>query len=383
MSDYLGYYDKLLNAVEFNNPLWMRKEVTTLLFTEYDNIFRPVMQDIFPRTTAPVGEDGEVPSIDTTFSLPHITDPQYMSRFYDYLEMPDPRAVGFDKEECQARMTKEWGPQTNPLLYKNEWKAGFLEKKNQMLVANKIRAIERFIEYNLVNYTFGTASVMDNFGNQRTKQSNFMKSWDAKETVSTESDYLGGKSWDDTSADVLNDIDTLNLWMNEVADEEINVAYLGANTLNGMQHNQAIKELLKYHYDLTGRMIGGTLRGVNLKKVIGQTYKDDSTSSTRIGYPGQGSVKPDGYTTRYKYKMMTHVDSGSTYEWGLFVPGPIGNTFTAKCHPEHANPNSPYPNEWEDPRTKAIFSEIQMGFAPHVINFKNVFVVKRLAESKV
>jgi len=381
---YMGIYDKILNTAYSNQPDWMRTEASDTLFKAYDNLWKPVLQDIYPRTAAPGPENsGEPASVNTPFYLPNVADIQTMAGYYDFYEMPPPRGMAMDREKLQARLSKEWGPTYNPLEFKQDWRVGFLDRRNQLLSANAVKSISRLIEYELCAVSRGDENTLNRFGNQYAKTISRLKTFDALETTGIEADYLGGKAWDDADANPMDDIVTINLYLNEMASQELKMAFIGANTAAGLEKNTAVYELVKYHYDATRQPIAASIKGVTLQKVIGQTYKDAAISSTRVGYPGKGDVRFDNWTNRRKYKMMVSDDSGTGREWGLFVTGPVGNVFTAKTHPKHMNTNIPYVHEWKDPRTEWMFSELQLGFAPHVYDFAQMIVVQRLAEAKV
>lgn len=382
MVDYFGLYDKLVNTSYSNMPKWMRVETVYNLFKVYDNIWRPVLQELYPRTAAPAA-NGQPVAVDTPFLIPNVADPQTMSRFYDYLEMPDHRQVAFGKEEMQARMAKEWGPTFNPLEYANEWRTGFLEKRNQMLVSNAVRSLERLVEYELVQYSRGDQTHMANYGNQYDKQSGRMKKFDCGESSTSGTTYLNGKQWDASGCNPMDDIVKMQLYFNEMAGEDFTMGFIGPSTAAALEKNQTIYDIVKYHYDATQKPIATSIKGITLKKVIGQTYKDLSSNSAKLGYPGLGDIRADDWTTRKKIKMMTHAVSGTTYEFGIFAAGPVGNTYMAKCHPEHKDVTVPFANEWDDNRTKWKFSEMALGFCPYVYDFSRIMIVDRMAEALV
>jgi len=378
MADPMGLYDQLLNLVYSNAPAYMRNEAVYDVFKMYDNVWQPVLQDIYPRTPAPM-VGGKVVSVEDQFVIPNITDPQTMSQMMDRSERVPPRAIGSNKETMQARLTKEWGPVTDPFEFENEFKAGFLAKRNQILVQNAVRSVERRVEYELVGYSHGEQSTIDQYGDQYTKSISRLQKFDAAEAVSTEADYLSGNAWNDpANATPMYDIQKMELYMNEMAGESIRTGYIGPTTSFSLEQNTGLKELLKYHYDLTATPLATSLAGVTFKKVIGQTFKDDSTNSARVGYPGMGDVRFDNWTTRRKTKMM--VDSNG-WEWGLFVPGAIGNVFTARTNPKQTDSNTPYGHTWKDPQLEYVYSSVQFGFCPHVNDFARMIIVDNLAEA--
>ncbi|MHA1169934.1 MAG: hypothetical protein ACTSRU_19065 [Candidatus Hodarchaeales archaeon] len=380
MADPMGLYDSLLNSIYSNAPAYMREEAVYDVIKIYDQIWNPILQEIFPRTPAPsVG--GKTVSVEDEFVIPNTTDLQYMSQMMDRSERTTPRAVGFEKEVMQARLTKEWGPVTDPFEFENEFKAGFLAKRNQLLTQGAVKAIERRVEYELVGYSHGTQSTIERYGNQWTQSISRLKKFDASETVSSESDYLSGNSWDDAAnSKPMYDLQKIELHANEMAGESIKRGFIGASTAFSLEQNNGLKELLKYHYDLTATPLATSLGGITFTKVIGQTYKDDSTNSARVGYPGMGDVRKDNWTTRRKIKMMVDSDGD---EWGIFVPGPIGNLFTARTNPKQTNTDVPYGHTWDDAELEYVYSNVQFGFCPHVDDFARLIIVDKLSKALV
>jgi hypothetical protein len=382
MADPFGMYDKLVNTSYKNMPKWMRPQVSIELLRIYDNIWRPRMQELFPRAPAP-SANGKPVSVDTPFFTSYGADPQTMSKFSDYFERPTARGVGYQKEEMQGRLMKEWGPTYNPLEYPNEWRNGFLDSRNQQLVQNAVRSMERKIEYELVNYALGDATFMNQFGNQYAKQINRMKKFDCRQTVTSATDYLTGKGWDEANSTPVKDIAKMKLYYNKFAQEDPKFGMIGANTAYALEINAEIIDLVKWHYDVTQRPIGASIDGVTFQKIIGLTYKDSSANAGKLGYPGLGDIRPDDWSVRNQIDMMTNTVSGTKYEFGIFASGPVGNTFMCACHPKHENVNTPYSHEWEDPEFEFKFSQMSLGICPYVNDFAKIMPVMRLAVANV
>lgn len=384
----MGIYDRLLNGVASNATANMRQETESVLFKIYDNLWQPVLQEIMPRTTAPLVQ-GVVPSINDTWTLDTMVDPQTMAKASDMGERTRPRDIGFGDEIYQARMFHEDGPQSDPWRFEHELKSGFLSKRNQLLAMNAVRSISRRIEYELCGVVQGKQAFLDNYGDQYAKQitAGRQKIFDADETTSTDDDYLTGKRLDDVdNVDVQDMIAKINLYMGEKYEDATN-AYVGSNAAYYLGRNDKLKELKKWHYDMTMNPIGMTIDGVAFKKVKGQTYKDHSVNSSRVGYPGFGDMRADTWGTRTLKKMM--VDTGVTpdaggdaisTEWAIFTAGQIGNTFTARTHPKHGDPNSPYAHSWKDNELEYMYSRLQLGICPAIYDFSTFVVVKNIAK---
>ena len=168
--------------------------------------------------------------------------------------------------------------------------------------------------------------------------------------------------------------------MNDMASKELAYGFVGPRTAWFLDNNTKIREVEKYHFDTTKTIIGKTVKGVTLRKVMGQYYKEDTDNSGQIGYPGFGDHKYDTWADRNKVNMMTHVDT-DTYEWGLFAAaGDIGDMFMARTHENQKDAMSPYPHSWKDDELGYTYSSLQLGFGIGVKDFANFIVVNKLAK---
>jgi len=371
MTDYMGLYDDLLNKVFQNNPAFMRKEAETKLFNLYDDIWRPQLQDIYPRTVAEFSP-GQTATLNDQVQVEFGANPQVMARKADRMERTRPRDWGTDKYSMQAALFHEDGPQEDPFMFETELKSGYLARGNQMRAKMAVQALERRMEYELVHYTKGTPSVMDSYGNQRQKVYSRFKTFDAA------TDFATG-AWSTTAtSDPIDDIAMMNLYMNKFG-EDIKMGFVGPNTAYNLSKNKIVRELLKTHYDLLANPIATTIQGVTLKKVMGQTYKDDSLNANRVGYPGFGDIRFSSHTTDRMIKMM--VDAGQ--EWSIFVPGSIGSMNFVKTMKDHTSPQSPYVRSWEDKELGYVYSKLQIAMYPLVEDFAKIIKVTNMSAATV
>jgi len=369
---YIGIYNQLLNTVYANYLPRMRKEAEQDLFQFYDDLWRPHLQDIYPRSVATLS-GGQVATLNDQVPVAFAADSQYMARKMDRGERTLPRGYGEDRMTMQGAMFKENGPTLDPFEFETETKPGLLARRNQTLVTNAIKAIERRIEFELVGYTKQTPALMNSYGNQLDKLGGRFKTFNTGGTPGNLA-----MPWDNAAADVIDDINFMNLHMNEMG-EDIKMGFIGPATAYGIQKNAAIRDLIKYHFDLLAVPIATTIQGVTLKKVIGQTYKEDAVNANRIGYPGFGETRVDNYTTRRKIKMMVTSDK----EWGIFVPGPIGQTYAVKTHSKQGNAMVPYGHTWDDNELEYKYSSLQFGMFPFIDDPAKLIVVEDMASCVV
>jgi hypothetical protein len=334
--------------------------------------------------------DGSIPTVDDKLVADTMTYPQTMARPSDTFDRAKPRMVGRGDENYQARMFHEDGPVSDPWEYANEMKAGFLSRRNQMLAVNAVQSLSRRTEYELCGVVQGSQAFLDNYGDQYTKQitAGRQKIFDADEQVTTEADYLTSYRADDvTNFNLLDVIAEINLYMGSKF-EDANKAFVGANGSYYIRRNSKLQELAKIHMDLTANQLSNTIDNVLFKKIKGQTYKDDSVNSARVGYPGFGNMQADTWGSRTLKQMMVDVsvvlhDKTASTEWALFTAGDIGYTFTALTHPDHKDPTVPYVHTWDNRETGHMFSRLQQGICPIVNDFSNFVVVKNFCTVKV
>jgi len=375
-TNYYGVLNTMLNTEFGNAPSWMREEAVYRAFKIYDRMWQPKINEVLPRTPAPLA-NGQVCSIEDEFFVPVVADPQIISRFYDDDEDVKPLGVGFKRERFQGRMTKQWMPPAKSEEFENQFKAGFLDMRNAFLTDVALKSVERRVELEGVNYVAMNATTIAQYSDQPTTRG---FTFDASEATSTEADYLSGAAWDNWDADPMHDINKINRNMLKMCGKEVKRGFIGPNTSFGLRNNAKIKEQVKYFVDATQQVIGASILGVKMEVIAQMTSKDRTANSGKMGYPGLGDLQEDNWSDRNKFDFMTHVDSAVTYEYALFLPdGPIGNTFCLRTNKKHTDVTVPYGRTWMDPRTEKTYSNIQFGFAPSVEDFANVIKVNKIA----
>jgi len=380
-TDIYGLIDTFVNGIYTNAPAWAREEATYKFLKVFDNEWKPIMSDIMPRSAAP-SANGEVVSVDSMFYTLFTTDPQIMSPMADRRERTKPFAGNINRQGYQARMTRQGGPTMDPNQFKNEFKSGILDKINAPIVDIAMKSIERRIEYTDLQYVFGNTTLIEE--HSPGVETSRKKTFDAGITDATSAKYLSGAAWDNYGSDPMHDINKICLYGREMMGKDIKQGFIGPNTAFALENNTKILSQIQYHTDATNTVIANTLKGVTLKTVMGQSYKDSTTNAGKIGYPGLGNATPDNWTTRAKVDFMKHTTGGTSYEWALFVPGgSIGATFTAKTYPGQTDPNVPYFHTWKDPELEYVYSSLSLGFCPYVADFADVIIVEAIAEAKV
>lgn len=375
MADWKGLYTEYFNTVYSNAPLWMRKKGPQTVTKIYDNLFQPVSSEFLPRVEAPRGESGLPISPRTPFRVPITADPQYMSSYVDFGERPKKRAIAYRSEMYSASMIQEDGPEWNPLEFADEWQDQFIQFRNQFLAVNAVRALNRKIEYDNISYLYGKSWALGRFspGISTARK----KTLDAMN--GTDFPISGGHTWSDTTnAKPLADLSRIKFFGRELGGtQEINFGLIGNMTKYSLENNENIQKVVQYTQDYTNQTIGAKIAGVDLRYVAGLTYK--TVGAGRPSMPIVGDVRETTWDRDNRTRFMTHTDGGSTYEWGLFLPGKVGSTFMARTHPNHKDVNAPYVHSWIDEETEIRKTRMRLAYTPFVDDWSNVMVVKKLA----
>jgi hypothetical protein len=373
---YAGIFDKYLNGVYDNAPSWLRPEIELGMFKVYDQLFTPVLQEIFPRSIAMNGS--QVADVDTEFQVEFMVDPGIMAGFMDRREHVRPRAVSVGREKWRTRLVKEWGPTENPNVWQNHFKAGFLNKANAVLTEAVAKSINRKVEYEITRFAYGDG--IADWGSLPTDILARRKRLDASLAASATGAGLSGAMWNTVTSDPMDDIITMNQIMNEMEQGDIAKAFIGPNTAAALEKNARLLTVSQYHVDPTNTVIGKTVKGVTFKKVLGQHYKDVSTNSSKIHYPGKGDVRPDNWTTRTRVDMMVASGLQGNCEWGLFTPNKaVGNVLCSKVRVKQTDVMTPYAFSWQDQETEEIYTSLEFGFGVYAPDLASYLAVTNLS----
>jgi len=369
MTDWKGLFEEFSNTVYNNMPPWMRKQGPSMLIKMYDNYFQPISSEFMPRVAAPAQEGGRPVSPRTPFSVPVSSDPQGVSQYVDFGERPTKRKVALRRELYSASMIMEDGPEWNPMEFADEWNDEFLNFRNQFLLQSAIQNMNRKVEYDNISYIFGKNWALNRFSPGI--------STDRKKSLAANSD-LTGTSWSTkATADPIADLSEIRFYSREINAREARFGYIGNYTKFSLENNARIQNVMQYTTDYTNAIIGTRIGGIDFKYVGGLTYKN--VGSGRPSMPIVGDVRETTWTRDNRTRFMTHVD-GSTFEWGLFLPGNVGSTMMARCHPDHTNVMSPYVHSWMDEEHQIRKTRMKLSYVPFIDDWADVMVVTHLAE---
>ncbi len=340
MADFINDGWPNLNAPElipenFRNIHWD-------MIRTFDNKFSPVLTDILPMTEAP---DGGMQS----FMWPIYTAARPMARLYDAEEQTKYLgAPGIKDERFNTRITK-----AGFIRRFDEFKADFthdlISLKYQIMAESMVESIAQRIEYEIANVLYQNLTAIAQYtANQDTsralvadvKTGLFYKS--NKTTKISELDGLmTGIQWHKAGADIFRDFAAIKRAKEDMTGRELTKAFFGPETCMWLDINSAVIDRLKYIKDTTDGVLGTTIQGVTIKKVLGNNLKDASENQTfpvagtgKWGAPGRGDLDYDKWGDRNKVPIM--VDAGTTgREWGLMTEDIVGRTFNSYVHTLH------------------------------------------------
>jgi len=371
MTDWKGLYTEYFNTAFSNQPAWMRKKGPMMVTKMYDNLFQSVSQEFMPRIAAP-SIDGKPISPRTPFRVPITSDPQYISSYVDFGERPKARAIAYRSEMYSASMIQENGPEWNPLEFDDEWEDQFMNFRNQFLATSAVQALNRKIEYDNLSYIYGKSWALGRF-------SPGVSTGRKKSLNAANATQLKGVEWTTTAtADPLYDISKIKYYSREINGKEINFGLIGNMTKFALEQNTNLKNVMQYTQDYTNATIGARIGGVDLRFVGGLTYKN--VGSGRPSMPIVGDVRETTWDRDNRTRFMTESIGGTTYEWGLFLPGKVGNTLMARTHPKHTDVMSPYVHSWKDEEHEIRKTRMRLAYTPIIDDWANVMVVSQLAE---
>lgn len=266
-------------------------------------------------------------------------------------------------------------------LEPNQWDAEIGAGKMGTMLSFKIeeqsKALDRREEYEGLAYLFGDTTTINRYS---TQDQGRLREWD----VTSDSLGLTGNSWgtitgDSNLPDILFDLDRIIYNAKLIGDKPKSKFLVGPKTFFVMQRNINLKNDIKNVVDVRGNIVGSTLRGLNMKEVIFNRYKEVSGWSGMMGGPGLGSLMWDKWTDMKSQHMMRHTDGETTYEFGLITADEVGTrwkapVFTSERYPKGDDVTHSF---WEDdPLLLKSWRAKRRGYS--IDDFADVHVVKKI-----
>lgn len=342
----------------------------------FDNVFKPVLSDIFPMTEAADGGSRR-------FEWPIYTAARPMARLYDAEEQTRYLSAPAVKEEVFMTQITKNGFFRRLDEFKKDFSHNLISLKYQIQAETMVEGIAKRIEWETANVIFGNSYCLRQYSpNQDLSRglvanvaSGVFQQMDDKTTVINDlDDLLTGIQWHKSNADIFRDFATIKRAGEDMANRDFTKAFLGPETCMWMDINSTIVDRLKYVKDTTDGVLGTSIQGITVKKVRGNDLKDSAgnlasglAGSARFGYPGLGDLDYDKWNDRNKVPIM--VDGGPMgREWGLITSDIVGRTFNSYIHTLHqqqaATAIQPFVYQYSEQEPFRIKVRMERSFAP-------------------
>jgi hypothetical protein len=352
-----------------------------LMIRMFDRKFQPFFTGIFPKEPSR-GLDGAVGV--EKFDWPVMTSTRPMSRLYGRDEPTQYINAGGIKTEYFNTVITKAGFVRRYDEFEHDFTFGLISKKYRILAEEIVEAVNKRIEFECGNILYHNTWAV----NQYSKGIDMNRAlvadisggkfylYDHSTEISDLASLLTGLQWSNSSSDPYRDFAVIKRAHEDMMGREITTAFLGPETIMWLDINPTMKETVKYVKDLSNGVLGTTVQGVTIHKVIGNDLKEEAFYSGNAAppmyYPGMGDLDYDKWSDRNKVPLM--VDGGvNGKEWGVMAEEEVGNLFHSWINTKHqaqvGSPVIPYSKikEQDDPDRRMI--RIEKAFCPAVYDW--------------
>ena len=342
----------------------------------FDRKFVPFFTQIFP---AGESEGANGARGVEKFDWPVLTSTRPMARIYDRDEPTEYiNAGGVKTEYFNTRITK-LGFVRRYDEFEHDFTNGLISKKYRILAEEIIEGVNKRVEFECGNILYHNTYAINQYnkgydlGRSLTadlSNGKFYQSYHSTEITSLGC-LLSGAQWLKSSGYPFRDMAAVKRAHEDMMSRTLTKAFLGPETVMWLDINEKMVERTKYVKDLTNGVLGTTIQGVQIYKVLGNNLKEGTfykqDESPPPGYPGLGDLDYDKWTDRNKVPLM--VDGGvDGREWGIMSEDMVGNLFHSYINTKHmAQVNSaivPYSKTLEEDDPDRLKVRIEKAFCP-------------------
>lgn len=360
-------------------PAWLRRRYINLM-DWYDKEWQPWFMQMLPKTVAP-GRGAK-----DYWVRPYGADPQGMAKFYGDDEAIEP--MNYPHVVPWVYNCRKLGNafRRNKRTFKEDFLEGIVEKTHAELMEYLTQWINRSIEFILTKFAYGELSTINKFTNQNLNRQGVVNLKDG-EFNGVAASELGGKSWSNFGTGtppVFSDLAFLKERYSYMANKKPAFMMIGRKTEYFLEINDDLLDRLIRLKDTTQGVLGEYLMGLNLVKVIGQTYKEiPGADETLEGMPGRGDYLPMDWTNLNKKEMMTEKIGGNSYEWSVIGTRDVGEVKCAWVDEDHrdqrGSPTEMFIEQWDERNPKQVWTSAQLKFCPEIRDYSNLMLVKAVA----
>lgn len=353
-----------------------------MMIRTFDFEFTPILSDIMPLTEAPDGGAQK-------FDWPVMTSAKPMARLYDaeeqtrYLAAPAIKTEFFSTRLTKAGFIRRFDE------FKNDFTNDLISLKYQYLAREMVEAIDKRLEFEIANYLYLNSNCISYYSTQDTSRAlvadiaagKFYKA-DKSTEITELGSLLTGVEWQKDGSNVFQDFNAIKRAHEDMKGRYITKAFFGPETCMWMDNNTTIVDRLKYIKDTTDGVLGTTILGVTIKKVMGNDLKDSQVwgagDAPPFGAPGLGDLDYDKWNDRNKVPIM--VDGGTTgREWGIMSEDLAGHTFCSYVHELHksvaGSATEPFTYEFAEQEPFRVKVRMERTFCPAIDDFANYVLV--------
>jgi len=354
------------------------------LVDTYDQEWQPLFMRMMPKKVA------EGKGAKDHWTRPRMADPQMMAKFYDPMERIEPMNYPHVRQwNYNTRMMAN-AFQRDKKTFSADFKGNVIERAHAMLLENLTKSINRGLEYTLSRFAFGDNLVMTRFTDQdlnrqgrvslQQRFTNFANGTDQVDT------NIGGQSWDNFAPGtppVFEDLAYLIERYEYMSGESPTFLTVGRKTALALELNDDLLDRLIRVKDTTQGVLGASIQGLKITKVVGQTYKEIPGIDTGAeGYPGKGDYLEMDWTHQNKIDMMTEMIGANRVEWGIVgnrVGGEVACGWVDEDHQARGSPVNIFIEQWEEKNPKQVWTTAKLMVCPEVYDYARIMLVKQLA----
>jgi hypothetical protein len=360
-------------------PDYLRENYLKLI-DEYDKEWQPWFLNMFPKQVGP-GRGSQ-----RRFIRPRMADPQGIAKIYGEDEAIEP--MNYPHVRPWSYMTRKLGNafRRNKRTFKEDFKDGIIDRAHAQLVENLTKFINRGLEFMLTRFAYGDQIVMPQFTDQNLNRQAvvnlraglFNGAADAR---------LGAQSWDNFgpgTPPVFEDLAHLKERFKFMAGMNPKYMMIGRMTEYVLEINDDLLDRLIRIQDTTQGVLGEYLMGLNLVKVVGQTYKDiPGADVTLEGMPGKGDYLEQDWNRLNKQDMMVENFAGGIYEWSIIGVDGVGEVSCGWVDEDHkserGSPTDIFVEQWEARNPKQVWTTAQLEVCPVVYDYSKMMLVRGVA----
>ncbi len=314
-------------------------------------------------------------------------DPQAMAKFYDEDEAIEP--MNYPSVRPWSYNTRMLGNAffRRKTMFKEDFEDGIIDKAHAEMQENLTKYINRAIEFTLSKFFYGDLITMSRFTDQDLNRQGVvdLAAGSFNGVVASE---LGAKSWDNFGAGtppVFTDLAFIKERYKFLANENPQYMMIGRKTEYNLEINDDLLDRLIRLKDTTQGVLGDYLMGLELVKVVGQTYKDiPGADEFEEGMPGKGDYLELDWTRINRKDMMIHESGGNSFEWSIIGAGDVGEVKCAWVDEDHrderGSPTDIFIEQWEDRNPKAVWTSAKLDICPEITDYAKIMLLKTVAQ---